>query len=79
MITTIWIIFSILTFYLTAKSYYYDCDKSLYLLDIMSENQAKGINIIMTVLISSLYGILGPIGLILIYTIMVSKKLSNFI
>jgi len=76
MFTTIWIIFGILTFYLTGKDYYYNCYESLssYPLDLVGE-QIKNINIVMTILISTLYGIFGPIGLILIGTIILSKKI----
>ena len=77
MILAIWIIFGILTFYLTSKSYYRDCEETLSLLE-MSDSQKKIINTIMTALISTLYGIFGPIGLVLICTIMVSKKISKF-
>jgi len=76
MFITIWTIFGILTFGLTATNYYNDCNESLSLLD-MDDDQRENINIFMSIIISTLYGILGPIGLILIGTIMLSKKLSR--
>lgn len=78
MIITIWIIFGILTFYLTAKNYYNDCNESLSSLD-MSDNQIKNINIVMTIIVSTLYSIFGPIGLVLICSIILSKKLVSFL
>ena len=67
----IWILFSIVTFYLTGVNYYYDTTIMYYLPNIYG----KIIRLFLTIIISFGYSIFGPMGFICLLTL----KYDNFI